>query len=606
MRTSIMLSVIVWIAVGAMNGNAQTQKNVHSTLNEATLFFRGAELTHSATVSLAKGENEITIDGLSSVIDKNSLKIKATGGAVISAYEFSVDYLTEKTDNPVVKKLTDSIEFYQKKLHQTEVDGEINKQLIDLLQKGTAKNVSGSEKGMTFEELVKTMDYYKTKSTELEAVSTANKEAKTKYETAIKRLRAQLNEESVKDNKATGILKININAPIAVSSSFTFSYFTTAAGWTPYYDINIESTDRPVKITTKAKLRQMTGIEWDKVKLTLSTATPNTGKTAPLFSAWFLDYYYEVRSQALMSQNAYSYSKRSDVMAPSPLMQQDLAEMPTAELVESDAAPNYLYMVNGAEIDRETYSNINPSMVVSRTFIEAGNTKNIWGREADGGWIVEINSGMDDYVSTSENAMDITYNIDIPYSIPGNGKEQSIELKTQETPASYKYYCAPKLDATTYLLAEIANPERLNLPGGKATITYDGAYIGETMINSNTTMANLTLTLGSDKRVSVKREKMQDYSSQKFIGQETEQIFTYRLTVRNGQNKAVQMTLKDQYPISSRKEIKVELLDRTTKPTFNIADTGVLTWEEDLKAGETKVYEISYSVRYPKNRQLNF
>ncbi|MDR1602873.1 MAG: DUF4139 domain-containing protein [Tannerella sp.] len=604
MKTKVFYLMMVFLAGATVHGAAETKHTVHSTLDDVTLFFHGAELTHSAKALLTKGENEILIDGLSPVIDRNSLKIKVTGGAVISAYEFSVDYLSNENTSPAVRKLTDSIDFYRKKLQQTEVDTEINKQLIDLLQKGTAKNVSGSESGMSFDELVKTMDYFKTKFIELESISVENREKKAKYEAEIKRLKAQLNDEAVKNNRTAGVLKLVLNAPIAVSSQFTVSYFTSSAGWTPCYDIIIESTDRPIKIISKAKLHQVTGIEWHRVKLTLSTALPGNGKTAPLFSAWFLDFrrVSHLKSDAVMMQNAFSYSQRQ--VMPPPYAAEPIDA--SAELIETDdASPSYRYFVDGAEVDKRTYSSIDPALIASRTFMNREQMGDTWGEDVDGVWLVTLNSRMDDHVTTSENVMNVTYAIDIPYSIPGNGKEQNLELKEQEVSASYKYYCAPKLDTETYLLAEIAQPERLNLLNGKANITYEGTYIGEAVIDANTTLSTLTLTLGTDRRVSVKREKVQDFSSRKFIGSEVEQIFTYRLTVRNGQNKPVRMTLKDQYPVSSQKEIKVELLDRTTKPSFNVEDIGVLTWEEELQAGETKVYEISYSVKYPKNRNLN-
>ena len=38
---------------------------------------------------------------------------------------------------------------------------------------------------------------------------------------------------------------------------------------------------------------------------------------------------------------------------------------------------------------------------------------------------------------------------------------------------------------------------------------------------------------------------------------------------------------------------------------YNVEELGVITWEEEFKAGETKVYQISYSVKYPKDSNLN-
>lgn len=117
-----------------LNGFAQEKKTVKSKLNDATVFFQGAELLHTASATLVKGENEIYIEGFSPNIDKNSLKIKTTNGVIVSSYEFSVDYLTEgKSSNAVAKKLTDSINIYQKKLNQVETEIKITASLIDLL-----------------------------------------------------------------------------------------------------------------------------------------------------------------------------------------------------------------------------------------------------------------------------------------------------------------------------------------------------------------------------------------------------------------------------------------------------------------------------------------
>jgi hypothetical protein len=57
---------------------AQKEKTVLSKVTEATLFFRGAELTHTANVMLEKGNNEVRIEGLSASTYVNSITIKTT------------------------------------------------------------------------------------------------------------------------------------------------------------------------------------------------------------------------------------------------------------------------------------------------------------------------------------------------------------------------------------------------------------------------------------------------------------------------------------------------------------------------------------------------
>jgi len=613
MKTKL-LGLVTLLLCFSYSAFAQDKKTTKSKLNDATVFFQGAELTHSASYSLIKGENEIYIEGLSPNIDKNSLKIKTSNGVIVSAYEFSVDFLTEsKSVSSVSKKLQDSIDIYQKRLEQVNTDINITTNLIALLQKGTDKNVAGSEKGLGIDELVKTMDYYKTKSAELQTTQASNNKKKADCDVAITRLNKQLGQESLKNNKTSGILKLNLSSPIASTCSFTISYYTSAANWVPFYDINIESTDKPIKIISKSKVRQTTGLDWEKVNLTLSTATPSNGKVAPLFNTWFLENYRteaQYRSSGKgfsAAQNSYSYAdKKMDNWY---LGAGASANMMVGGDVNMDAEKpqSPLYIIDGVPVDADYFQSLDPSAIKSMDVLKDAASTGVYGSRASNGVVlVTLKNSMDDFVTQKENELNMVYNIDMPYTIPGNGKEQTIDLQTKETSAEYKYYCAPRLDTETYLLAEIANWERLNLISGKANITYDGTYVGESFIDARSTHEKLTLTLGTDKRVPVKREKVQDYSSTKFLGNDVKQVFTYKMTVKNNQNKPVKMVLKDQYPLSTQKNIEVELISKDTTPwTANKEDVGVITWEEELKAGETKVYQISFSVKYPKGSNLN-
>lgn len=569
-----------------MHAQEKNKKVIEARLNEATMFFQGSELIHSATVSLPKGESEIRIEGISPIIDKNSLKIKATKGVVISSFEFSTDYLSSNKKNPVVKKLQDSIDICNTKLLQIDNEIKINSELKTLLQKGTDKNVAGSEKGLGIDELMKTMEYYKTKSTELENLQTENNKKRTELVQTLNRLNQQLSQETIKNNKTSGILKLVLTSPAITASDLTISYFTASAAWVPYYDINIESTDKPIKIVGKAKIRQTTGLDWEKVKLTLSSATPSNGKIAPLFTTWFLENIYpqyRPRSSSSM-QNSYAYG--DGVSAKQILEERNVIK-------NNIDASSTQYMVNGELVDETYVSSLDPNMIKDTQVLDNGTVN------------ITTKSSMDDYISVSDNQMNMVYNIDLPFSVPGNGKEQSLDLQTREAQAEYKYYSVPKLDTETYLLAEISNWQNLNLLSGKANITYDGTYIGETFIDAASTHTKLSLTLGTDKRVAVKREKLQDYSSTKFLGNDVKQIFTYKLTVKNNQTKAISMVLKDQYPRSTQKNIEVELLKETSAWTANKEETGVVSWEETIQPGETKTYQLSYSVKYPKGSTLN-
>jgi uncharacterized protein (TIGR02231 family) len=159
------------------------------------------------------------------------------------------------------------------------------------------------------------------------------------------------------------------------------------------------------------------------------------------------------------------------------------------------------------------------------------------------------------------------------------------------------------MDDNTYLLAKLPDWEQLNLLPGEANIIFEGTYVGKTFINPLNSSDTLNITLGADKRVVLKREKMRDYSSVKFLGSNKQQKFTYQVIVKNNKTETVSLILKDQYPLSTNKEIEVELEDASNAIVDK--DTGSLTWQLSLAPNEIKTIRFSYSVKYPKDRTIN-
>ena len=546
MKKSVLLTCLAATSlVSQSQAAAQDAKVVKSAVKEATVFFRGAELTQTASAVLQRGQNELTIEGISPDADMNSIKIATAGGVVVSAFEFSVDYLSEaKALAPSIKSLTEQIVGKQSELDNVNIDIRTNANLLQYLQAGVAKNVSGSEQGMGIDELRKTMDYYRAQAVEIERAQLALNKKKTELDQELANLRRQLSQETAGSRKSSGVLKLTVSASQAGNSVFTVKYYTPSAGWAPYYDISVASIDRPVEIAAKSKVWQTTELDWEKIKLTLSTSMPSSGKSAPLFSTWFIREFQPV--------------------------------------ITSDARRL------GKEVAMQNSYSYDEVVVTGHAVVAEEDEKQIY-----------------DYVDRSENDLNITYEIALPYSIPGNGKQQNIDIYRTEAPAEYKYYTAPKLDPEVYLLAEIPDWEKLGLLSGNANITYAGTYLGETYLDASSTRDNLTLTLGTDSRVTVKREKVHDYSGRKALGGDIQQTFMYRITVRNNQNKPVKIVVKDQYPRSTRKDVTVTLGKDTTPWTANIEDMGVVTWERELNAGQSETYQLGYTVRYPKELNLD-
>ncbi len=588
----------------AITAKAADDKNtVPAELRTATVYRTGAELLHNAKATLKQGSSELIIEGISSYVDVNSLQINCPAPVTILGVEFSNNYLGTDIAIPAVKKLQDSADKVNNDIDKLDVSITTTTELLTVLKAN--KEIKGTQTGLSVAELIKLMDYYKLKSIELQNDLAALNSKKKKLQEVVDKIELQIEEEKKKNTTSGGRVILQLFTSIGGSYDIAVSYITQNAYWTPYYDIKADDVKSPMKIIYKAKIVQTTGIDWKKVKLSLSTSTPTQYGNAPVLKSWFLAYINPVRVLNRNLSSSLNTVQSFDLNGKVAGVQ--LNEVVVTGAFEkrrdrTEAQP--LYIVNGAEMSADEYAKLDPKAIKDIKIVQDDDAANLYGaRAANGAVVVTLKDGLEDYVSVSDNELDITYDIDLPYDVPTNGKQQIATLKEATMNASYKYYSVPKLDKDAFLLSEVSDWEQLNLLPGEANIIFEGTYIGKTFIDPASTNDTLNLTLGKDKRVVIKREKLKDFSSVKFLGSNKLQKITYELTVKNNKKDPVKLLLKDQYPISTNKEIEVELLE--SSDAMNNTEIGVLTWKLDLAPGEIKKVRISYSVKYPKGKQLN-
>lgn len=584
--------------------HAGDDKNiVSSTLKSAMVYRVGAELTHTAKASLTQGNNELVIDNISNRIDVNSLLIGSNGNVTILSVEFSTNFLRPEVKLPIVKKLEDSLDNVNDEITKVQVILKTDQELLDLLKAN--KEIRGDQTGVSVAELTKMMEYYKTKTLELQNEISRYKEKEKKLQSTATKISQQITEEEQKNSKTIGKLLLQLYCQVAGQYDFTISYVTPAASWKPTYDLRVENINKPVALAYKAKLAQSTGIDWDNVKLSLSTSIPAQHNNAPEIKSWFLRYHQEYARVDADDMSPYRGNKYEEAVAPMALEGKaaGVVTLRGAGAYKKDNQGEPIYVVNGAIMSKAEFGKINPNDIKNLEVLKNSSATAIYGVRANGGAIVVTLKEMSDYVGVKDNQLNVVFEIELPYDVPSNGKEQNVSLKDYKIPAQFKYFSVPRLDKDAYLVGEIVDWEALNLLPGEANIIFEGTYIGKTSIDAGKVQDTMNLTLGRDKRVVVNREKLTDFSSVKFLGANKKQTFTYEITVRNNKKEAVQMELKDQYPLTTDKDIEVELLqyDGAVKND----ETGIVTWKAQLAPGEIKKYRLSYSVKYPKDKVID-
>lgn len=593
------LIVLLFVALSSMAWAEGDKNIVSSVLKSAMVYRSGAELTHTAKSYLSQGNNELVIDNISNRIDINSLQIGSNGNVTIMSVEFSTNYLLPEQKLPVVKKLEDSLQTVNDELTKVQVVLRTDQELLDLLKAN--KQIRGEQNGVSVTELTKMVEYYKSKTLELQNEISRYQEKETKLQQLITKINRQIKEEEQKNYKTVGKVMLQLYCPIAGQYDFTVSYVTPSAYWNPTYDLRIENINKPVALSYKARVVQTTGINWQQVKLALSTSIPAQHNIAPELKSWFLAYNNPATAleRALQGRVA-----GMAVSAPTALNEVVVVGYGAKRKErDDDEAREPVYVVNGSIVSKAEFDNIDKKAIKSVNVLKDAQATAIYGSRAAAGAVVATLKEMGDYVDIKDNELNVVFDIDLPYDVPTNGKEQNVNLRDFKLPASYKYYSAPRLDRDAYLLGEVVDWEALNLLPGEANIIFEGTYIGKTSIDAGSTKDTLNLTLGKDKRVVVTREKLTDFSSVKFLGSNKKQTFMYEITVRNNKKEAIQMDLRDQYPLSTNKDIEVELLQHDGAAVNE--ETGMISWKVNLAPGEIKKFRLSYSVKYPKDREIN-
>lgn len=531
---------------------------ITSVLTNANVYYGyGAELTHTVKTNINKGQQEIIIGNISATADENTLQIAAPENVVLLSYKIEINNNNIKPANPLIKKMEDSIKTFQKQIFSHNQDYQLQEEQLTKTSKILDVYTANSGKNINTIEILKLIDYYNSKiqfyNNNMYAIKLKNNDLQeriTEIQTRITELRKK---DYLVAIKPTAFLKLQVIAKEAQEANFAISYYTPNAGWVPTYDMRVKTLDNSFKLVYKASISQTTGIDWHQTKLMLSTNNPNLGTHIPVLNAWNLQLYVpQIYENMRKAKNAAKANNRVQGMG-------------SIEVVSED---NNSY--------KKSYAGTSQSTVET--------------------------SDISSYTNLNESQLFTSFEIDLPYDIPSDGLNYSVAIKEEKIKATYKHYAIPKLDKDAFLLAEINDWESLDLLPGEANIIMDNVYLGKSFVDPISTLDTLNFSLGRDRRVSTKRMLVKEFSKIRFIGSNKIETFTYEITVKNNKKEAVNMILKDQYPISRIKEVEIKL-DEWSEAEIN-EELGILNWKMTLQPGEQKKYRFSYTVKYPKDKKI--
>jgi uncharacterized protein (TIGR02231 family) len=221
---------------------------------------------------------------------------------------------------------------------------------------------------------------------------------------------------------------------------------------------------------------------------------------------------------------------------------------------------------------------------------------------AAGAVAVDEAESIADFVNVIQTSLNTEFEISLPYSVNSASKPTTVDIGRHELRTTYRYAAAPKLDADAFLLGGTTAWADYNLLPGEANVFFEGTFVGKTFIDPQGIKDTLYVSLGRDKRIVVKREKVKDFNSQTIIGLNQKESHGFEINVRNNQSEPITITVEDQIPVSKNSQIEVSLVNGGGAKFT--PGNGRLVWELTLKPNESKRLVYQFEVKFPKDKVI--
>lgn len=618
-----MLACLILLLVNQVNAKSEELK-----VNKVTIYNDGAEVHSKATVAIESGRNEITFKRLSPHIDPATIQIAGHGFRVLSIAR-GIDVV--KND----QAYNDSVKYFQKQIDELESQIREKTTLMNILEKeerilAANQKITG-ETGVQQVDVRNTLEYLFGRTNQIE---------RQRFETSevIKKLRQEVNDKNELINKlvkpeeelfstVTFILQSDRPARLPVE----VRYWVNQAGWFPTYDIF--SRDGQLEISYNANIRQQTGTDWESVDLIVSSASPYKSQQAPRLYPFRLNFGRRTTPLASFDniERAHDrgiYSVRGKVIDAT-----GGGEIPGVTVTIKGTTVGTVTDINGefnlqlpSDARVLTFSFIGmrtKEVAIDRNYMNIALESDIVALEeviVTGYGVQGTTPGLRIRGSGSDREVpaprpqappvvslgyqtSVSYEIDIPYNIPSSNEPSQVEINRITIPAIMRYRTVPAIEEAAFLTARISEWEQYNLLDGEANLYLDNQFMGRSVLETRFLEDTLTLSLGRDESIVIKRKRQREYEQKRLWSNRTREERMWHTAIRNTKKEKIMLELLDQVPVSQTSDIKVEIIDISGAEIDE--ETGILTWNLEINPGETREVIVHYSVEYPRNRTVN-
>lgn len=550
-------------------------------LKKVVVFLNLAEI-HRATTFVPKqtGEHEVRIQQVSPCLMQDSVRVVGRGNCTVLevAVEVSdchfedtpdVEFNEEKGEeskrqgkytyenlNKKLKELTKQKNDLAAGIQRiTQAEGYVRQFVRNQTKAKSGKNMLDlAEVDELFRFFAKKNDEYFVKKNEL-------KEKLNQVEKEIQLVNSRLVGPSSNDENTPKdiIILIDVGQPDK-PISLDITYHVDKAKWEPSYDFRINSDNDTLTLTYFGQVSQRTKEDWNRCNIELSTATPNLGSSPP-----------DLPMKTVNFQPTFSIQRKS----------RGLISFKSETLEYCREMPSQSMSVQQATVKQS-------------------------------------------------GAGTATFPIDRLANIPSDGKPHKLAITTIALQSTFTYYCVPSLSAQAFLRARATNESDFPLlPSEQASVFFDGNFISTTSFPMVNPGEPFTSSLGLDPSIKVVFNTPKIHSSSaKFLSANRNRVYQFNTTITNNKKTPIRILIEDSLPFSNQAEIIVELHEPEREVPEQVDDNEALNvervqaingqplcflvkslnhlvWVRSIPPGRMISIPFSYSITWPKTREIN-
>ena len=548
-RIALLMSACVFAAVPAAGADLETR----STIDSVIVYPDGAAVTRIIRADLPGGDSVLLARDFPPGLDPASLRVEGQGGArlVIGAIDARPPRAERPPLSPELENRIEALKDERGTLDDQIAAAAARKKFAQRFADSSPAGLG--EKG----EARPLAEWRAAFAAVAEEVATADADIRAakvrqrELDRELARLEAERNANPPRKME----VRIDLAAEAATSATFRVTYNVRGARWAPLYDARLDTGSRDRKpaleLVRRAEIVQQSGEDWSDVALAVSTVRTAKGGSAPELSPLLVRYAEPPRP----------------VASPAPSLSLERSRAKVADQVAQGQA-----FGGRGQLDQEARRDADEREAVADT----------------GGFQAVFRVPGRVSVATNEGA-------------------KSFRISTGAIAPDLLVRTAPALDAAAFLEASFKQAEEAPLLPGRIALYRDGIFVGRGQMTLTPKDETVRLGFGVDDKIKVTRTVLRkNESSSGLISTTKNDEREFKMTVRNGHDAPIRVTVEDQLPVSEIEDVKVETLPSTTPPTER--DTrnrrGVLAWSFTAAAGEVKEITLGWRVRWPDGKQI--